>query len=59
MKTYRILASYTAYCSMVVEAENMDEAKEMAYEADGGDFQSDEYGDWNIDDVIELEEEEV
>jgi hypothetical protein len=44
---------------MVVEAENMDEAKEMAYEADGGDFQSDEYGDWNIDDVIELEEEEV
>ena len=59
MKTYRILASYTAYCSMVVKAENMDEAKEMAYEADGGDFQSDEYGDWNIDDVIELEEEEV
>ena len=59
MKTYRILASYTVYCSMEIEAENADEAREMAYEADGGDFQSDEYGDWNIDDVIELEEEKV
>jgi len=55
MKTYRILASYTVYCSMEIEAENADEAREMAYEADGGDFDSDEHGDWNIDDVIELE----
>lgn len=56
MKTYRILASYTVYCSMEVEAESADEAREMAYEADGGDFDSDEHGDWNIDDVIELEQ---
>jgi len=40
---------------MEIEAENADEAREMAYEADGGDFDSDEHGDWNIDDVIELE----
>ena len=56
MKTYRILASYTAYCSMEVEAESIEEAREIAYEADGGDFHSDEYGDWNIDDVIEMKE---
>jgi len=55
MKTYRILASYTVYCSMEIEAENADEAREMVYEADGGDFDSDEHEDWNIDDVIELE----
>jgi hypothetical protein len=58
MKTYRILASYTVYCSMEIDAENADEAREMAYEADGGDFDSDEHGDWNIDDVIELSQEE-
>ena len=55
MKTYRILASYTTYCSMEIEAENVDEAREIAYEADGGDFKSNELGDWNIGDVIELE----
>ena len=56
MKKYRIHASYTVYCSLEVDAENADEAREMAQEADGGDFDSDEHGDWNIDDVIELEE---
>ena len=56
MKTYRILASYTTYCSMEIEAENIDEAREIAYEADGGDFNSDNHGDWNIDDVIEIKE---
>jgi len=55
MKTYRVLASYTVYCSMDVEAENLDEAKELAYDADGFDFSTDEHGDWNIDDVIEME----
>jgi hypothetical protein len=40
---------------MEVEAESIEDAKDIAYEADGGDFDSDEHGDWNIDDVIELE----
>ena len=57
MKTYRILASYTTYCHLDVEAENADEAREMGYQADGGDFSSGEYGDWNIDDVVELKKE--
>jgi hypothetical protein len=55
MNTYKILASYTVYCHLIVEADNIDEARELAYDADGGDFSSDENGDWNIDDVITLE----
>lgn len=54
MKHYQILASYTVYCSMDVEAENEDEAREIAYNADGGDFSTDEHGDWNIDNIIEV-----
>jgi hypothetical protein len=42
---------------MNVEADNIDEARELAHDADGGDFDSDEHGDWNIDDVITLENE--
>ena len=57
MAHFRILASYTVYCSMNVEADNIDEARELAHDADGEDFDSDEHGDWNIDDVITLENE--
>ena len=53
MKTYRILASYTSYCYMDVEAENLDEAREIAYNADGGDFKDQGLGDWNIDEITE------
>ena len=54
MKTYKVLASYTTYCSLVIHAESEDEAREIAYQADGGDFKSDTLGDWNVDDVIEF-----
>ena len=57
MTKYRILASYITYCHLDVEAESLDEAKDIAYDADGGDFSTGEFGDWNIDDVIELKEE--
>ena len=57
MNTYKILASYTVYCHLIVEADNIDEARQMAYDADGGDFSSSENGDWNIDDVITLQNE--
>jgi hypothetical protein len=55
MNTYKILASYTVYCHLIVEADNIDEARELAHDADGGDFSSDENGGWNIDDIITLE----
>jgi hypothetical protein len=42
---------------MNVEADNLDDARELAYDADGGDFDSDEHSEWNIDDVITLQNE--
>jgi hypothetical protein len=59
MKSYKILASYTTYCSLVVEAESEDEAREIAYQADGGDFKDNDFGDWDINDVFLLEEEKA
>jgi hypothetical protein len=56
MKTYRVLASYTTYCEVTIEAENEDEAYEIATQMDGGSFDSKGYGDWNIDQVTEEEE---
>jgi len=55
MKTYRVLASYTTYCSMNIEAENEDEAYEFAIQMDGGAFDHDTHGDWSIDQVMEFE----
>lgn len=57
MKKYLVKASYTVYCHAIVEAENKDEAYEMAVGLDGGDFDEDgdsPYGDWNINDVHEI-----
>ena len=54
MKHYKILASYIVYCSMDVEAENENEAREIAYNADGADFSTDEHGNWNIDEIKEF-----
>lgn len=53
MKTYQVLASYTAYCSVFIDAESQDEAYDIATRMDGGDFKQDGYGDWNIDEVVE------
>jgi hypothetical protein len=55
MKTYQVLASYTTYCTVFIDAENEDEAHEVATQMDGGDFKQDGYGDWNIDQVMEFE----
>lgn len=56
MKTkYRVLASYMSYVYVDIEADSLSEAKEIAYDMDGGDFKQTSFGDWNIDEVIELE----
>jgi hypothetical protein len=52
---YRVLASYRAYVYADIYAENIDEAKEIAYNMDGGDFHESEFGDWNIDEVVNTE----
>ena len=54
MTTYRILASYVSYVHADIEANNIEEAKEIAYNMDGSDFKNDGLGDWNIDQIIDV-----
>ena len=53
MKTFKIQASYTTFVEATIEAENLDEAREIAYNMDGGDFKDTGLGDWNIDNIYE------
>jgi hypothetical protein len=53
MKKFKVKASYVMYVHTIIEAHDLDEAKDIAYEMDGGDFVDEGMGDWNIDDIIE------
>jgi hypothetical protein len=55
MPKFKVIAVYFTYCTAEVEAENWDEAHDMAEELDGGDFTpSKENFDWHISDVQEI-----
>jgi hypothetical protein len=56
MKQYRITAYYTTSCFAYVEAEDEDQAYNIAREMDGGSFENADKGDWRIIDVEEVEE---
>ncbi len=61
MPKYKVIASYLTFCELEVEADNRDEAWELAREADGGDFEPlkgrwQELSDWHIDSVDEVVE---
>lgn len=59
MKKYRVTASYTVYCYATVEAEDEDQASEIAWEMDGGDFEPEldaGVSDWHIGEVREIVE---
>jgi hypothetical protein len=51
MTKYRILASSVEYLYLDIEAENLDEARQIAYDSDGGDYKSQGLGDWQIDSI--------
>jgi hypothetical protein len=53
MKKFTVYASYIHYVRATIEAENIDEARDIAYDMDGGDFEANDDGDWVIDDVKE------
>lgn len=61
MKKFKVLASYRTYVYAIVEAEDEDQAYEIAREMDGGEFQrdkGDDLSDWSIDGVnLELSED--
>jgi hypothetical protein len=56
IKKYRVYASYSVFTHVDIEAENISEAKEIAYNMDGDSFHGRiELGDWNIDNIVERE----
>ena len=56
MKNFKVTASYITYLTAKIEADSLEEACELARELDGGSFKDDGRYDWNIDDVVEIEE---
>lgn len=57
MKKYRAIATYTVWVETTIEAENEDDAWDIALEMDGGDFErmrGDELSDWHINDITEV-----
>jgi hypothetical protein len=54
MKTYRVTAQYVTYVYVDIEAENDDQAWEIARDMDGGNFNESGYGDWDIDSIEEI-----
>jgi hypothetical protein len=54
MKKYNITASSIVYYTLEIEAENYDEAREIACDTDGASFEEDGMGDWAIIEVREV-----
>jgi hypothetical protein len=54
MKTYKVLAQYVTYVYAFIEAENEEQAWDIAREMDGGVYKDSGYGDWDIDSVEEV-----
>lgn len=60
MKKYKVIATYLSWCETEIEAENEEQAWEVALDADGADFEPlgnrfKELNDWHISDVSEIE----
>jgi hypothetical protein len=59
MKKFKVKASYVTYVYAYIEANDKNEAYQIAYEMDGGDFERESdynQGDWEIDNVMEITE---
>jgi len=57
MKKFKVTACYYTYCTAEVEAEDEDQAYDIARGMDGGDFTpSKDNFDWHINDVVEIKE---
>ena len=57
MKTYKVTAVYTSYCTAEIEAESEEQAHAIAQDMDGSDFEPVEHeGEWRIYDVTEIDE---
>lgn len=57
MKKFRITASYTVFCYATIDAEDEDQAYDIARDMDGGDFEPERdsgISDWYINEVREI-----
>ena len=50
---YRVMYKSTEYVYIDVEADSIEEAKEIAENTDGGEFIEDDVGDWEYDSVMD------
>jgi hypothetical protein len=54
MKTYKVWAKQTTYLYAYVDADNEEQAWDLALEKDGSDFIDKGDGDWDINSVDEV-----
>jgi len=54
IKTFTVHATVPKYMNIRVKAESPEHAIKIADESSGGDWVFIDYGDWSIDDVIEV-----
>jgi hypothetical protein len=59
MKKYKVIATYLSWCETEIEAENEEQAWEIALDTDGAEFEPvggrfQELSDWHIEDVSEV-----
>jgi hypothetical protein len=57
MAKYKAYAQYTVELEIDIEASSLDEAQEIANDADGAAFKEIGLGDWVIYDLVEVENE--
>jgi hypothetical protein len=55
MKKFKVVVSSISYYTVEIEAENDDEALDIARDMDGADFEADGVDDWEIYSVSEVE----
>ena len=53
MKTYKVMAQHTTYVYAFIEAENEEQAWELAKDLDGGMFTDSGFGDWDVTNIDE------
>ena len=56
MRKFKVLASYVNVCEVEIDAEDEDQAWEIARDMDGGSFTPCGGADWQIDEVIDIGE---
>lgn len=57
MPRFIAYASFVIYSEIEIEAENKEQAYLLAKDIDGADYKHSGYGDWNVDEIYEVQDE--